>query len=1193
MIINHNIPALNTYNKLMLNNSGMSKSLEKLSSGLRINRAADDAAGLAISEKMRAQIRGLDQASRNAQDGISMIQTAEGGLNETHSILQRMRELSVQAANDTYTSQDRSEIQKEIDQLTSEIDRIANTTEFNTKKLLDGSTSALVSTDKLSTRVYMRDGLRVLDQFGQKAAGGGNYRLDIEATAGVNQVQKSDIMKIKHAQTEGPLLEKNDHVGYAQFEGTISTGATATANGTAVTYALSFTVDDNTFTVDSSISAKSGTTNISAQELATGLATDINQEFAAQGISDKMYAEAYQDGTDYKLRITRIDDPATTTSTFTLNGTGEDMQAKNLAGTDAGGALSGIKGTATAYTATAQDVTEKNPVYAENYLVGNYDVKTDDETMGTDTNASYKLNSLTTSGAVTISVDAGSSSTGAVGNKYQVRVNYTSAAVAAASAASVSALCTAAVADNIITITVHSTTAAASQNISATNVMDRINSALDTANISAQLTAATSTGAALMFVAHNSASASGLTGALVDIANLTGGGDAVTADAKLYQYHQKSDDIVTTATVDDTNQINSSIYMTVDSIDTANGKITFSYDYTSMNKAGTISSEENQTITLDAGANTSVVVGGVNFSALTLADTDKFTVGDKIVLNVNAVANTANTDDSFAIKRTFTQTIGDNNSATTTESVEVAKWVIDNNAIENESDSFSFYQMDLDNPASSTYGEVKLSKFTPTVATDNDDDNVEGLTTTRNIQASKEITSTAGGSITIKAMEDGVWSGSAGNNVNVSVTSTVGTAGTATWNAETNTITVTVSANATADMVSALINNSTALNTMFVATATTAGDFDTDNSAKLSGGQDLSEIEFEIYRGEADDSIGTIATLNTKLYDIDRFWDASGNFILSSPQTLTLVQGDGQKTTMTISGEDTIGDVVDKLNYAIGNGLGQTGIVGEENADKFVSYVTDPDTTGKESVGGTFVIRSAIAGNNGNITFVGDDATISALSLTTIQNSQNNVFTVDVTEAHEGTQVASDVKIATNVLTGVVHQNVDVEFASTTGVKVTWDEDAKDFVLTGGAANKGDTFVHLADRTTVFQIGANQKQDIGTGIGNMGTRALGINNLQVTSNALANESIGKLDSAISRVSSERSKLGALQNRLEHTINNLTTTNENLTAAESRVRDVDMAKEMMSFTKYQILANAATSMLAQANQMPQTVLQLLR
>jgi flagellin len=124
---------------MMSNTTAAGKSMEKLSSGLRINKAGDDAAGLAISEKMRGQIRGLDQASRNAQDGISMIQTAEGGLNETHSILQRMRELAVQAGNDTNTTVDRGEIQKEMNQLTSEINRIGNTTEFNTQKLLNGN----------------------------------------------------------------------------------------------------------------------------------------------------------------------------------------------------------------------------------------------------------------------------------------------------------------------------------------------------------------------------------------------------------------------------------------------------------------------------------------------------------------------------------------------------------------------------------------------------------------------------------------------------------------------------------------------------------------------------------------------------------------------------------------------------------------------------------------------------------------------------------------------------------------------------------------------------------------------------------------------------------------------------------------------------------------------------------------------
>ena len=138
MIINHNITALNTYRQLSINTNNQAKSMAKLSSGLRINSAADDAAGLSISEKMKGQIRGLDQASRNAQDGISLTQTAEGALNETTDILQRMRELATQASNGTATDSDRSAMQDEFNQLGSEVNRIGNTTEFNTQKLLKG-----------------------------------------------------------------------------------------------------------------------------------------------------------------------------------------------------------------------------------------------------------------------------------------------------------------------------------------------------------------------------------------------------------------------------------------------------------------------------------------------------------------------------------------------------------------------------------------------------------------------------------------------------------------------------------------------------------------------------------------------------------------------------------------------------------------------------------------------------------------------------------------------------------------------------------------------------------------------------------------------------------------------------------------------------------------------------------------------
>ncbi len=690
MIINHNIPALNTYNKLLLNTKGMSSALEKLSSGLRINKAADDAAGLAISEKMRSQIRGLDQASRNAQDGISMIQTAEGGLNETHSILQRMRELAVQAANGTYTAQDRMQIQKEVDQLTSEIDRIAGTTQFNGKNLLDGTSSALTSTDMISTRVFMRDGLRQLDQFGQKAAGGGNYQLKITSTPGDAEVQKTDIMRIKHE----TVTVSGGVASYCALSG---------ATGLSV-------VVQNDFTGPSGVLLTGVTVNFTVASGAT--AFSVSGSATAGGVTINVQLRMGEDGT----------------------------------------ALSGL------YQTTNQQI---------------YDAV-----------MSLKLNS------------AGSSMTG-------VNVSY---------------------------------------------FMD---------------------------------------------------------------------------------------------------------------------------MRIDAAS------GGLNSGTMVIAD---------------------------------------------------------------------------------------------------------GLG------------------------------------------------------------------------------------------ATTASGF----------------FATKIER------VGEIALASTKLNDIQEFWDSSGNFILANPQTLNLVQGDGQKTYITLFDTDTIQSVQDKLNSAIYNGLGQKYVVDSSvGSTSFVSY--DPwgvGASGLEVVPGTFIIRSAISGNDGKIAFIGDDPTIRALSLQTIQKATETQFKVSVYEAHKQTLLAKDVAISGNNLIGVINKDVDVQFASNTGVTVKWDSTNYKFTMSG-SATAVDTFVHISDNTTVFHIGANQKQDIGVGIGDMGTRALGVNNILVNNNDLANIAIGKIDAAIFRVSSERAKLGAVQNRLDHTINNLSVTSENLTAAESRIRDVDMAKSMTEFTKYNILNQAATAMLAQANQMPQTVLQLLR
>jgi flagellin len=170
MIIQHNMAAANTNRQLGITTGNIAKSTEKLSSGFKINRAGDNAAGLTISEKMRAQIRGLEQASANAQDGISLIQTAEGALNETQSILQRMRELAVQASNDTNVSVDRVAIKKELNALIDEVDRIADDTEFNKMKLLNGSLEG--EGKKLNLQVGANQGQKIdLEIKSMKVAG--------------------------------------------------------------------------------------------------------------------------------------------------------------------------------------------------------------------------------------------------------------------------------------------------------------------------------------------------------------------------------------------------------------------------------------------------------------------------------------------------------------------------------------------------------------------------------------------------------------------------------------------------------------------------------------------------------------------------------------------------------------------------------------------------------------------------------------------------------------------------------------------------------------------------------------------------------------------------------------------------------------------------------------------------------------
>ncbi|ADK14039.1 flagellin [Clostridium ljungdahlii] len=280
MIINHNLQANNAIRHMNSNTNAASKSMQKLSSGLRINSAADDAAGLAISEKMKAQVGGLNQANANAQDGVSMTQTAEGALNETTSILQRMRTLANQAANGTNTDQDRSNIQDEMDQLTSEINRIGNTTEFNTQKLLDGgtgsvdgnkitqATSATATIGKLTAGTLTNASTLTID--GQtfnfsnvKVAGNATDGATLGNVTNANGKKLSDYVDIKATANSITFTDKATGTtstlsGATAFSGVTGTGTAATIAKSGVEGANALTGADISIAAGSSFTVKVG-----------------------------------------------------------------------------------------------------------------------------------------------------------------------------------------------------------------------------------------------------------------------------------------------------------------------------------------------------------------------------------------------------------------------------------------------------------------------------------------------------------------------------------------------------------------------------------------------------------------------------------------------------------------------------------------------------------------------------------------------------------------------------------------------------------------------------------------------------------------------------------------------------------------------------------------------------------------------
>ncbi|MDR2869974.1 MAG: hypothetical protein LBV04_05960 [Deferribacteraceae bacterium] len=330
-----------------------------------------------------------------------------------------------------------------------------------------------------------------------------------------------------------------------------------------------------------------------------------------------------------------------------------------------------------------------------------------------------------------------------------------------------------------------------------------------------------------------------------------------------------------------------------------------------------------------------------------------------------------------------------------------------------------------------------------------------------------------------------------------------------------------------------------------------------------------------------------VATLDTKLGDISRFTNADGRMVLDNTQTLTLF-ANGETVDMTMEGTDTVRDFRDKLNQALLDlGLGS----GDPAIDaNLVRYVTEEDAqaSGNLAVAGTFVFQAGLAGDASDIQFIGDQGVLNGLSIAQIQKSENAEMDITVTDAHTGTLVGKD-RIGDNMLRGVI-KGVDVKinnpqlntyYNRTTG-KISFASPAEPLEMD----------LHVVDNRTAVQIGANEGQTLDISIGQMDTTALEIDDAYVTTFDASQKAITKFDQALAKVSGARATIGAQVNRLNYTMQNLSVSKMNLIAAESRIRDLDVADESATFARNQVLVNTAIAMLAQANALPQSALQLI-
>ena len=1281
MRIYHNVPALHAYNALNVTNNSLQKSIRNLSSGLRINSAADDAAGLAISEKMRAQVSGLNMAVRNSQDGISMLQTAEGALGESHSILQRMRELAVQAANDTLTRQDRQYIQLEVDQLKGELSRISSGTQFNKKKLLDGSSAGLWSSSDLATKAYIRGSLRQTDQFGQKAAFEGNFKISVSAEPGQAEAQKTDIFVIKHKNV-AMGVNINEQPGGRKIDWTKSTHCNFVAADSAQTAPVGMANGSYEVVYVDDIERTAGYVQQVAKTNAEGGNITIQDNTLSNGFSGMTTLNG--------LLTFEVTGKTADTVTFTVSGS-TSAKADLGASTAVSGTLTlNIDGSAVAadYGAITSGANLRYSLGSTDlskYKIGDKLTYNYVPTVAATTDALMQVKGTTEDGSFATHTFVGTKLSSWENNdNMKFNLAYVDKDNKLQNG-SINVMLGAA-AGTLTNRPASGATLATFAKTQNTGENWNIRSQGNwVASVKDHLDPDMPAGAVTVSKVNNAAD---IDGAGVAIANSNSANATITLAAPTTPANVLRNAIVT---------------YTVTGVNTTTNTVTASFVSKVTALDGTVSEYKGIQTISDA----STLATGTGANGIGIADTSEsldfqilpdeaatFNLGDQFVWGYNAHV-AANSDNVAVFSVTGGSAIYNmalNESDVSNKTVNFDTPRVKDGKLTDSSVSVKFHDVSswlatdtITNLYSSTgiegslvsgpaMGSLRLDNLpagnysvtAKNIARSVPDSyvvetgrygNVGSIDASVNWKLDTnssvllEVVSVdeAGKSVTFKGTShilrmDGTVDTKVNNNIVLTEANLEGTdMSTLGFAADSFRLKLLSNQTSLFSVGSKLVYNTSVGKNQDSAdmviqldgvqnsnwddrwgnpgNGVASSSFSYGLKSESIGGKDLHFRNFylnsangKVYESDiilamkdkvtapVDDVsiasfeaayVGQVAKHDVNLRDLRKFWDSQGKFMLTDPQTITISQGDGKNTSITLYSTDTLDSVRSKLNSAIANDLGQARFAVSE-ANKFVSFIEEgkdyPGTL--ESVPGTFIIRSMVAGNSGKLSFAGDEDLINALSLNVVQEAKENSFLASIYDAHNGITIASSVKVTGNQMVGVIHPNVDVEFDPMANIKVTWNENTRAFDLVK-ESSLYETVLHLVDNSTIFQVGANEGEDMSIDIGDMSADALGVTRVIVTDRDSAARAISILDSAIGRVSAQRAKIGAFQNSLEHTITNLTATSTNLTAAESRIRDVDMALEMLNFTRLQILSQSGTSMLAQANQLPQSIMKLLQ